>query len=51
MEKWEKYVYGFSGAVLTAMGSLFIILGIGSLFLSFAAFLMVIKKRSGFKLF
>jgi len=51
MERWEKYIYGFSGAALSAMGILFVILGIGSLFLSFTAFFMLIKKRTGFRLF
>ena len=51
MKKWENYIYGFSGAALSALGVLFIILGIGSLFVSFAAFFMAFKKKTGFRLF
>ena len=51
MERWEKYIYGLSRAALCAIGVLFVILGIGSLFLSFTAFFMLIKRKTGFRLF
>lgn len=51
MSKWENYIYGFVGAALAALGFLFLILGSGCLLGSFAAFVITIKKKTGFQLF
>lgn len=51
MRKWENYIYAFAGAALGALGVLFIVLGAGCLLGSFAAFVVTIKKKTGFQLF
>lgn len=51
MRKWENYIYAFTGAALGALGFLFLILGGGCLIGSFAAFLVTLKKQTGFQLF
>ncbi|MDD2998333.1 MAG: hypothetical protein PHV05_04670 [Candidatus Riflebacteria bacterium] len=51
MGKWENYIYAFTGAALGALGALFLILGAGCMLGSFAAFVMAIKKKTGFQLF
>lgn len=51
MKKWENYFYAFAGAALGALGLLFLILGAGCLLSSAAAFVVAIKKRTGFQLF
>ncbi len=51
MRKWENYIYGFAGAALGSLGILFLILGAGCLLGSFAAFVVAIKKKTGFQLF
>ena len=51
MRNWENYIYGFTGAALGAIGVLFLILGAGCLIGSFAAFIVTIKKKTGFQLF
>lgn len=45
MKNWENYIYGFSGAILGALGLLFVILGAGCLLASFAAIIIALKKR------
>jgi hydroxyethylthiazole kinase-like sugar kinase family protein len=51
MKKWENYFYAFAGASLGALGLLFMILGAGCLVASFTAFVVAIKRRTGFQLF
>lgn len=51
MKKWENYFYAFAGAAMGALGLLFLILGAGCLLSSFAAFVVAIKKKTGFQLF
>ncbi len=51
MRKWENYIYAFIGAALGALGALFVILGAGCLLGSFTAFLVALKKKTGFQLF
>jgi hydroxyethylthiazole kinase-like sugar kinase family protein len=46
MKNWENYIYGFSGAVLGALGLLFVIIGAGCLLGSFAAIIIALKKRN-----
>jgi len=51
MKKWENYFYAFAGAALGTLGLLFLILGAGCLLSSAAAFIVAIKKQTGFQLF
>lgn len=51
MKKWENYFYAFAGAALGAIGLLFMIIGAGCLAASCTAFVVAIKKKTGFQLF